>query len=335
MSNIHRFLSRRDRRPKVTDPLSDAIATHESLLTILTALPSTTATRSLPTTAPDSSPTFANPTTTPPSTTVFNQLAFWRNRDSSNSTASSSQVEKRPGHTRSDSAITVRTLAYLPFSFSLARAGSNRQSRKRPHSFPFTAHTSTASSTDWEILPASQNGADASFFKSNAPDEGTFAGFFLPDEEAKKKKFDKDEEKQIKTILARLQSAGITMFNEANIDYALRSKATNGNMEEAFRLLLLFEDTYEGLVRSYNPNTKLLGAENRSGVTCYLDALLFAMFARLDSFEAMLYNAFEDPPRKKLAGLMRLWVNMLRDGKLITTDIVRPSNKYTLVPVCG
>lgn len=93
-------------------------------------------------------------------------------------------------------------------------------------------------------------------------------------------------------------------------------------MDEAFRLLLLFEDTYEGLVKSYNPNTKLLGAENRAGVTCYLDALLFAMFARLDSFEAMLYNAFEDPPRKKLAGLMRLWVNMLRDGKLITTDIV-------------
>lgn len=112
------------------------------------------------------------------------------------------------------------------------------------------------------------------------------------------------------------------MFNEANIDYALRSKASNGNMDEAFRLLLLFEDTYEGLVKAYNPNTKLLGAENRCAVTCYLDALLFAMFARLDSFEAMLYHAFEDPPRKKLVGLLRLWVNMLRDGKLITTDIV-------------
>lgn len=127
---------------------------------------------------------------------------------------------------------------------------------------------------------------------------------------------------QIKTILARLHSSGITMFNESHVDYALRSKASQGNMDEAFRLLLLFEDTYEGLVRPYNPNTKLLGAENRSGVTCYLDALLFAMFARLDSFEAMLYNSFDDGPRKKLAGLLRLWVNLLRDGKLITTDIV-------------
>ena len=97
------------------------------------------------------------------------------------------------------------------------------------------------------------------------------------------------------------------------------------------RLLLLFEDTYEGLVKSYDPSTKLLGAENRDGVTCYLDALLFAMFARLDSFEAMLYNSFDDLPRKKLAGLLRLWVNMLRSGRLITRDIVCPHCSKTVV----
>lgn len=98
------------------------------------------------------------------------------------------------------------------------------------------------------------------------------------------------------------------------------------------RLLLLFEDTYEGLVKTYDPSTKLLGAENRDGVTCYLDALLFAMFARLDSFEAMLYNSFDDLPRKKLAGLLRLWVNMLRSGRLITRDIVRSDCSITEVP---
>lgn len=82
------------------------------------------------------------------------------------------------------------------------------------------------------------------------------------------------------------------------------------------------EDTYEGLLKSYDPSTKLLGAVNREGVTCYLDALLFAMFARLDSFEAMLYNSLEDPARKRLAGMLRLWVNLLRTGRLITTDVV-------------
>jgi hypothetical protein len=128
---------------------------------------------------------------------------------------------------------------------------------------------------------------------------------------------------QIKTIIARLQTYGITTFTEANVNYALQATNSEGNGEDAMRLLLLFEDTYEGILKTYNPSTKLLGAENRNGVTCYLDALLFAMFARLDSFEAMLYNSFEDLPRKKLAGLLRLWVNMLRSGRLITRDIVR------------
>lgn len=85
---------------------------------------------------------------------------------------------------------------------------------------------------------------------------------------------------------------------------------------------MLLNDSEEGIIQSYDPNIKLLGAVNREGVTCYLDALLFAMFARLGSFEAMLYKNFEDPPRKRLATLLRLWVNTLRAGKLITTDIV-------------
>ena len=87
---------------------------------------------------------------------------------------------------------------------------------------------------------------------------------------------------------------------------------------------MLLNDSEEGIIQSYDSNIKLLGAINREGVTCYLDALLFAMFARLGSFEAMLYKNFEDPPRKRLATLLRLWVNTLRAGKLITTDIVRP-----------
>ena len=87
---------------------------------------------------------------------------------------------------------------------------------------------------------------------------------------------------------------------------------------------MLLNDSEEGIIQSYDPNIKLLGAINREGVTCYLDALLFAMFARLGRFEAMLYKNFEDPPRKRLATLLRLWVNTLRAGKLITTDIVGP-----------
>lgn len=95
-------------------------------------------------------------------------------------------------------------------------------------------------------------------------------------------------------------------------------------MEKAFDLLMVIEDSIEGILQDYSPDVKLVGAVNRQGVTCYLDALLFAMFARLDFFEAILYRPFTDnnDPRRRLVILLRLWVNMLRSGRLITTDIV-------------
>lgn len=46
------------------------------------------------------------------------------------------------------------------------------------------------------------------------------------------------------------------------------------------------------------------------------------MFLRFDCFQAILYNSFPDPTRNHLVILLRLWVNLLRLGKLITTDIV-------------
>ena len=145
-----------------------------------------------------------------------------------------------------------------------------------------------------------------------------FSGIFTPDDESKKKT-DKDEDKRIQVILNRLRRNGIDTMVEANVEYALQK--SNGDSEEAFKLLLLLQNAYEGIVEPYNPSTKLLGAVNRQAVTCYADSLLFAMFARLDSFEAMLYDSFDDLARKKLAGLLRLWVNMLRTGRLITTDV--------------
>jgi hypothetical protein len=85
---------------------------------------------------------------------------------------------------------------------------------------------------------------------------------------------------------------------------------------------VLFQESVDGIVKPYDPSIQLLGAENRDGVTCYLDALLFSMFARLGSFEPILYTTFDDEPRRRLSTLIRVWVNMLRTGKLIQTDLV-------------
>ena len=113
------------------------------------------------------------------------------------------------------------------------------------------------------------------------------------------------------------------MIKDGHILWALRSKLSQGKEEPAFAFLIALSDASEGLVAEYNSDVKLFGSENRQGVTCYLDSTLFAMFSKLDSFEAMLYNTFQDIPRNRLAFLLRLWVNMLRTGQFITTDITQ------------
>lgn len=56
---------------------------------------------------------------------------------------------------------------------------------------------------------------------------------------------------------------------------------------------------------------KLLGAQNLNGITCFLNATLFAMFCRSDScFDTLLYSAFEGPVAR-FATMVRLWVNMV------------------------
>lgn len=116
--------------------------------------------------------------------------------------------------------------------------------------------------------------------------------------------------------------AGIRKFKDGDISYLLKSGYIKGDTKKAYESLNLLEDSEEGIVRPYNPKIKLLGAVNWNAVSCYLDSTLFAIFARLDSFEAMLYNTFEDKNKKELATLLRLWVNTVRAGRLVEPDVV-------------
>lgn len=136
--------------------------------------------------------------------------------------------------------------------------------------------------------------------------------------------------RQLKLISKRLASAGITKFKESDISSILHESSADGDPERAFSLMMMYKEAEDGLIRPYNPHIKMLGAVNREATTCYLDSLLFAMFARLGCFEAMLYMNFEDEKKKRLASLLRLWINTLRLGKLITTDIVNANYPLTI-----
>ncbi|PSN71076.1 cysteine proteinase [Corynespora cassiicola Philippines] len=132
---------------------------------------------------------------------------------------------------------------------------------------------------------------------------------------------EKESEKKVKTLIQRLNAAGITSLGEAQAEYALSWYPDN--LDKAYDVLVLASDSFDGILKDYDSSVAMLGAVNRNMVTCYLDALLFAMFARLDSFEAMLFDNFADEPRKKLAGILRLWVNLLRSGQLIRVDLTK------------
>jgi len=126
----------------------------------------------------------------------------------------------------------------------------------------------------------------------------------------------------VQVIKERMQNLGYDTVDEEQVNYALQSIHGNGDVEKAFELVLLFQQSVDGLIKPYNPDIQMLGAVNRLNVTCYLDSLLFAMFARLPSFEPILYKTFEDEPRRRLSTLIRLWVNLLRTGNLIQVDLV-------------
>ncbi|KAI3324986.1 cysteine proteinase [Xylariaceae sp. AK1471] len=136
----------------------------------------------------------------------------------------------------------------------------------------------------------------------------------------------RQEKETAKVEEVRQKVAGLSLdlhgLQDDHIRYALNLKYSSMDVDKAIQILVLQQASLSGEVVSYNPAVRMLGAENRGNVTCYLDALLFAMFAKLDAFECMLKADIpDDGPRKRLAVLLRLWVNMLRSGKLIETDM--------------
>ncbi|KAI5924280.1 ubiquitin carboxyl-terminal hydrolase-domain-containing protein [Camillea tinctor] len=149
-----------------------------------------------------------------------------------------------------------------------------------------------------------------SMFKSDSSKQAS-------DEETAQEK----EAAKIDEVRRKVANLDLASLNDDHIRYVLRLKHTGGDVDKAIEILLLQQTSLSGKIVHYDPSVHMLGAENRGNVTCYLDALLFAMFAKLESFECMLKGDIREEPKRRLAALLRLWVNMLRSGKLIETDM--------------
>lgn len=116
----------------------------------------------------------------------------------------------------------------------------------------------------------------------------------------------------------------------AQIGACIASDYASKDITKAFELVRYFSLTEAGLLtaasrfdRMGNPIT-LVGAQNWGNVMCYLDLLLFAMFAKLESFEPLLLpRENEEPKLKRLRALLRLYVSLVRLGQLVTLDVTR------------
>ncbi|KAK0720649.1 ubiquitin carboxyl-terminal hydrolase-domain-containing protein [Lasiosphaeris hirsuta] len=145
-------------------------------------------------------------------------------------------------------------------------------------------------------------------------------------ESAKQAQREREEEKEaakVEEISKRLEELNYNGVTEELIRYALHSKFAAGLVDKAVEMVQLQQTAFAGIIQPYNANVQMVGAENRGNVTCYLDALLFAMFAKLSAFECMLKNDSTNEAQRKLGALIRLWVNMLRSGKMIHIDLTQ------------
>ncbi|KAI5461291.1 ubiquitin carboxyl-terminal hydrolase-domain-containing protein [Mariannaea sp. PMI_226] len=156
---------------------------------------------------------------------------------------------------------------------------------------------------------------------------GAFMAMFKPDNSRKSLDIEQKENDTGNTgkdILRRLDELNITGVTTDHISDILATKFANGDPRKAVEFIDIEQKAAAGIILPYDPTIEMVGAVNRSNVTCYLDALLFAMFSKLDAFECMLKNDFpEDDSRVKLVTLLRMWVNMLRTGHLIHTDLTK------------
>jgi hypothetical protein len=144
------------------------------------------------------------------------------------------------------------------------------------------------------------------------------------DEEKEKDEPPKIDPQKIEEVQQKLEELEISDMSIDHIKYILQTEYADGDPLKAAEFIDFQQKATAGIITAYDPAVHMVGAENRESVTCYIDALLFAMFCSIDAFECMLKADFTtNPSKNNLVTLLRLWVNMLRSGKLIRTDMVR------------
>ncbi|CAD6501704.1 BgTH12-01954 [Blumeria graminis f. sp. triticale] len=147
------------------------------------------------------------------------------------------------------------------------------------------------------------------------------------------KKQDQEHTNIVVEIKKKLVDAGYPALKDEEVNYALASDYADGDPERAYEMLVLFQESAEGLIHPCDPNITLVGAINRNNVTCYIDSVLFAMLGGLQSYDLIFCGEFEKDTQRILSRILLLYANMLRTGKLIHADLTK--NLQEALVACG
>ncbi|CAN0129763.1 unnamed protein product, partial [Ectocarpus fasciculatus] len=126
-----------------------------------------------------------------------------------------------------------------------------------------------------------------------------------------------DEERDVR--VAELMSFGVDLPYEMLLTL-LRYK--DWGPEAATALYQSLVAAGKGLLEKVNPGAPVRGMQN-GGNTCYIDSLLFAMFATLDAFDWLLFKPLPstDPPEARLLQKhLRFLVNEVRGGATVPRE---------------
>lgn len=135
------------------------------------------------------------------------------------------------------------------------------------------------------------------------------------------------------TLRQYFEQLGLPVPGFTEICAILKLPFVDGDVIRAFHYIRHFQLAGEGYFLTNSPVDKLgrqiiyQGAENWENVMCYLDALLFAMFANMESFEPILFISNQHSSHQdnklvnQLSGLLRVYTTLMRLGNLITTDL--------------
>nr|CAG8600177.1 4779_t:CDS:2 [Entrophospora candida] len=141
-----------------------------------------------------------------------------------------------------------------------------------------------------------------------------------------------EQESKIDQLKTFLEGIGSPLENE-QLQKLL--KANNWDVSEVANYYKSLADAEEGLIADVKKGVIMTGSENDRATSCYIDSLLFAMFARIQSFDGLLYMQAGETNAKILQTHLRLFVNRLRTGELINEYMVKVSSNIRMIDDYG